>query len=318
MNEIREYINKHENTTFWLTILLIILVLLPIIGWRHMIDNLLSFYNDDNAGEKLLSAWITIFIIFVVELLKNGNWKIDANEAKALLGFVIAYYMYHYTKDDMILNASSDNWFTSSSHTVKKSLDWIGSQFPEWFYANGWMHWWYILRKIIRYFLYLSLMYIGPSFVLAIPFRLVYDLWHSPKDMPSNIYEMVGILVLFPIFFYISLWITFNSPLYEHWLSQSVYLLFAFIVIFLMAGYRHRCPECGGSSLMKLEKRENTDKEIYTGYTKTWTEWSDGTKTDKKTTHHYQQTTHHHSLYKCNRCGNSWWESYSSTRKYDR
>lgn len=318
MQNIREFINEHEIASFWLTILLILFVLFPIVGWRHMLNNLLSFYNGENAGEKFISAWITFFIILLVELIKDGNWKIEGNAAKALLGFLLAYYMYHDTKDDMMLNASYDNWFTSSSLAFKHMCDWLGNQFPAWFYADGWMHWWYITRNIIRYLFYLSLMYVGPSLVLAIPFRIIYYLWHKPKDMPSNVYELVGVLVLFPVFFYMSLWITYNCSLYEHWLSQSVYLFFACIVIYLMAGYRRRCPECGGSSLVKLAQYQETDKAIHTGSTTTWTEWSDGLKSNFRTTNHYQQTSHRHYHYKCNRCGHSWWETYTSTRKYDR
>ena len=317
MEKIRAFIERHEVLTFWSSIAVILLILLPIVGVENMWGNLISFYNGDNAGEKFISVWITSFVLMSVAIVRYGNWKRESDIYNSVAALFLAYYMYHYTKDSMMAAATWDNWFTILSAKVKDVMDWLTSLLPDWFFADGWLYLWFIARKILKYAIILALLFIAPSAVLAIPLYVIYNIWHAPKDLPSTVFEMVGPLVLFPPYFYGVLWISYNSPFYERWYMRLGFLLIACLVAY-MACYRHRCPECGGSSLEKLESSTNRDAAEYTYSTKTWKESESGLKWDERITDHYEQKIHHNTKYKCARCGHTWWESYITINRFDR
>ena len=318
MNKLRTLINKNESAAYYVAILLVLLILLPIIGWEHMTNNLLSFYNGKNADEKFIAVWITFAMLFTVGLIKDGNWKVTSNPYKCVAGLILSYYIFLYAKDGLELGKDYDNWFSDSLAVFGNLLSKIPGWLPDWFYADGWMYSWLIVRSILTFILKVMLVYVFPSFVISIPLYLFYEFWHMWKDQPSNLYEMFGILVIYPIFFYLSLWITYNYPAYDDWLSRTIYLVCANIVVLFMAGFRHRCPQCGSSKKELLERGSVRDPEQYVGYTKYYTEYSDGRRVHKKTTQNYSQTTHHNSLYRCKRCHNEWWESYASKQEYER
>lgn len=318
MNNLREWLKKNESYALYGSFLLALLILWPIIGWEHMTDNLLSFYSGKHADEKFIAAWVTFAVIFIVELIKDGNWKISSNPLKCVAGLILAYYIYHYAKDGLDLGKNYDNWFTDSIAVFANLLSKIPGWLPDWFYADGWMYSWLIVKSILIFILKLMFVYVFPSFVLSIPLYLLYELWHMWKDQPSNLYEMVGVLVIYPIFFYLSLWITYNYPAYDDPLSRSIYLICASVVLLLMAGNRHRCPECGSSKKELLERGSVRDPEQHVGYTEYYKVYSTGYKEHERTTQNYTQTTHHNSLYRCKRCHHSWWESYTSKSKYER
>lgn len=301
-----------------MSILLVLLLLLPIIGWKNMTDNLLSFYNGKNADEKFIAAWVTFAVFFVIGIIKEGNWKVDSNVYKCVAGLILAYYIFHYAKDDFQINSNYDNWFSDSLAIFGNLLSKIPGWLPEWFYSDGWLYSWLIVRTILLFIFRVFLIYIFPSFVLSIPLYLFYELWHKWKDQPSNLYEMIGILVIYPLFFYLSLWITYNYPAYNDWLSRTIYLTCASAVLLIMAGYRHRCPQCGSSKFELLEQGKVIDPEQHIGYTEHYKVYSNGYKSHIRTSQNYSQTTHHNYLYQCKRCHHAWWESYASKRKYER
>ena len=103
MNNLREWLKKNESYALYGSFLLALLILWPIIGWEHMTDNLLSFYSGKHADEKFIAAWVTFAVIFIVELIKDGNWKISSNPLKCVAGLILAYYIYHYAKDGLDL-----------------------------------------------------------------------------------------------------------------------------------------------------------------------------------------------------------------------
>lgn len=318
MNSLRSFFNKHENSSYYIALLLALVIMLPIIGWEHMGNNLLTFYNGDNADEKFIAAWITIAMLFIVGLIKDGNWKVESNTYKGVAGLFLAYYIFMYTKDDLRLNSSYDNWFSDTLGVVANLLNTIGEHLPDWFYADGWMCSWLIIRFILGFILNLILIYFFPPFMLSIPLYLLYELWHRWKDQASSLYEMIGILFIYPSFFYLSLWITYNFPAYDSWLSRTIYLICTHIVLIIMTGYRHRCPQCGSSKIDVLSRRTIREAEQHIGHTDYYDEYSDGRKVHKKTTQNYIQYSHHFSKYRCKRCYYEWWQSHTSKDKYER
>lgn len=325
MSKVQNFFSKCRLLWLIVSILLALGISTLVYGSDGAMANLFHIFSVNNsriAGEHFFSAWVTFFIFAITDRLGKDEWQIESNFAKCLVGVILAFYLYNHVSSDMMRDGlnNPDNWFTVVMTSIGSFYNWLAGCMPDWFYADGWLNLWWFIRTMLRLLFILLLAFILIPYVMAIPFGILYEVWHNKKDMPSVTYEWFAVLVIYPLFFYASLWITYHCEFYNSWFMRFLYLASSSLVIFMMAGFRMRCPECGASQLNILRTMIYKGRKEYTGSTIEMTTISSGTNihTYIKDTDHYKQKTYKNTYYGCRRCANKWWETQVSTSDSDK
>lgn len=322
MSKGKNIFSGHRRLWFIVSVLLAPGISTLVISGDHAMANLFHIFSVSNsriAGEHLFSAWVTFFIFALTDRLGKDEWKIEPEHAKCIFGLILAFYIYHYASHDMMRDGltNTHNWFTISMTTIGSFFNWLGGCMPDWFYADGWLYLWWFIRTLMWLFFVLLLMFILIPAVMSLPFAILYEIWHDKKDMPSTTYEWFAVLVVYPLFFYSSLWITYHCEFYNGWFPRFLYLASSSLVIWAMAGFRDRCSVCGGSQLNILREVVNRGREKYAGSTiekgTVYFQGGPDIGTYEKITDHYVRTTYKHTLLECRRCSNKWWDTQTST-----
>lgn len=320
MNYLQHFCSKHPLLCLILSVLLSLGISILVFGRDRATANLFHIFSV-TSGQHLFSVWVTLFFFAITDRIGQGEWKIESGTTKCIAGLILAFCIYHYASYDMMRDGElhPGNWFATAMTAILDFIKKIQNCMPKWFYADGWLNIWWLIRTVFRLAFGLFFIFFLVPLIMAIPFAILYEMWHKRRDMPSTTYEWFAVLIIYPLFFYASLWITFHFEYYSNWFMRSLYLISSTLVIYFIAGYRHRCPNCGSSQLQLIDEYVKVGREEHVGTTvekgEIYNRYNPHIADYEKVTEHYARQTHTHSNFICQRCSNQWWETSVSTSR---
>lgn len=262
---------------------------------------------------KILFLSLFALYRFLVQLPLWGIWKIHEDIMLGLLLPLVAYVTYTGVSAHIEAHpVAPDNLAVQFYSAIAAGVRWVGSFLPDWFYAEGWMGIWFIIRCIIG----IILIVLTPALVAAIPFYIVYEIWHAKEDKCNALYELVAVTVLCPLFFGFTTWSLKSIDHNNEWL-HGVFTI-AYFVIFLRAAIqRVRCPKCGCSNLERSNEYKVTHAAELESVEREAKLESDGRVSRSEKENMRQQVDKHFDL-TCKRCNHTWHNVHTSFNRFSR
>lgn len=311
LKDICEWFEKYNLFSF------VLCIGLAFFGTYFILGEANELLSHIYTGRYFLHCYLFLVFCAIFRFLLQypiwGMWKKHSDLILGmmlpLMGFITYVGVSYYFE---LHPVAPDNLAVQFYSYIAAGVRWVGGFLPDWFYAEGWMGIWFIIRCIIG----IVLIALTPALIAAIPFYIVYEIWHAKEDKCNALYELVAVTVLCPLFIGFTTWSLKSVDHNNEW-WHGIFTYAHFYIFYLVAAGRNRCPKCGGSKLIRSnEYKVHHDAQLESVEREAKLE-SDGKESRSEKENMRQQVDKHFDL-TCKRCNHKWHNVHTYFKHYSR